>query len=276
VFLRFGAIPLPKIKEIDMKKIGFVLCALTAVCLFALPLPISAEEPPNPTATMKVYDKYISNDMAQRFYNKPVIQSDICVYLPGGFSFDFWYSAGFNSALDGDFDDEADYTLTWDGCISWANLTTELQYWDLHHEVMSLGSEDGFSFRVRVAGPKISVGRFHYISLGLAPYVEQKFVQMLDGSSSGDGSLSFAGLLVSCNDKPDLSLSINSDVAVGYDDGAFGNSSAGILRVKYAWVWNFGGQMSVVFPEIIGSQPFGNNDEREREIMAGGGLSYQF
>jgi len=159
------------------------------------------------TLTSKYTPVYFYDSNGARFYNGPVVQSDLFVTWKSGVYADIWTSTAGNTRLD--FDKEIDVTIGYAGKVGRLNYKTELLYFVVKDgDVLDLNTEVSLGFVV-------------------SPFIRVELYKPVENTGPKQGTILNAGLRSSFKIAPRTTLSL--EVTAHRDSGAFGYDRADIL-----------------------------------------------
>jgi len=234
-------------------------------------IPQAKAEGASVTVSTKVLSQYLGSDGAI-FHDKPVLQTDVFIQLPRGVYIDFWHSVGLDGTdMSSDYGDEIDYTLGWSGTLKGFVLDTGVSYFELV-ELLDIPQGD-------VIQPYIEVSKGFNTnkSQSLTPYFRVEFPFPAKGSSPEKGILTYGGLRHTWQGSPMLTM--NQEVYVLRDDGAFGFDSAVVGQYHIRLSWNYFKRINIDFLSLDVSTPLtsvSDADGRKTEVVVGGGLTFNF
>jgi len=253
-----------------MQKILIAVCGVAIAALqTALP---SAAQPvngwvPSVTVSTDVLSKYVAGSNGLVSYGKPVSQSALRFDWESGLYLNIWDSQilGKGSPV-GNFGNEVDYTIGWNGVVSGFGLDVSLNYFDLsapklfetRGDLVQIAVEVNreFAYERHVITPYIRVEP-SWVTVGVAPF----------------GTYFHAGVRHRWNINDWLTLSDGARIV--YDTGVYGAAEGYNLRLDFGPVWKVTPTVSVRLPYARYFVPLSHfGDGRKDELVFGAGIDW--
>lgn len=244
--------------------------SLVIAVLFATNVAAETEEENklNLSLSTKIWSEYLFTNGAI-FHDEPVVQTDLFVELPHGFYFDLWWSVGLDGTdASSDFGDEIDYTVGWAGNFGKLDVDLGIAYFDLF-ELFDAGGDGDVLQPYIELGKTLKLGEKHKLTLNTA----FQWQQPLKNSMSSGGYL-IGGVSDLWQISP--TVSINSEVSVLYDTGAYNYDNGLVGFVNFETSWQITRSFSVQLPSIKVAEPISTSDERKTQVAFGLGFSINF
>jgi hypothetical protein len=220
------------------------------------------------SAKSVIRSKYVGPD-GLTFYDKPVIQTNLTFRNSSGAYFEIWLSTGFNNEfVNGDYDDEIDYTLGWQSRISRLYLDVAVTYFD-QIRLFYGPYNDVIMGSISLEYP-ILVNLSH-----IAPYAKYTPYIVPDNKTEFSG-----GSLYSIGVKGNACLvkkvKLLPSLQLTYDNGAFGVSPGSFVSVSTLLNYEISKRATWNVIEFVGYLPIGNRPNMVNEFTFGTGFSYNF
>jgi len=168
------------------------------------------------------YSKYVYNGAV--FHNDGVMQSDVTVTSPYGFSFNIWWSTDMKGSHS--WGDEVDYTLTHSKSFDNFDLELSVAYFDCFKLFKKEG--DAFDFKANFS-KEIELSEKQTIT----PFVELNYYILQEDNQSGG----LKGLVMEVGMEHSIELwseyiTLKQQLSLIHDNGAFNCDSGNILKYQ--------------------------------------------
>jgi hypothetical protein len=184
--------------------------SLIALFVFAMLMPSSTAVAQEVALTSKYAPVYMGVDGA-RFYNHPVIQTDLFVGWKNGFYGDFWVSTAADGNTRREYDKEIDITLGYGFSARGLSYAVDAAYFVVQGiDVLNLNTE------VSLAKEKLS------------PFVRAEFYAPRKSGGPAKGTIFSGGLRSKLAVAKNVTMSL--EACVKQDSGAFGYDKATLLQ----------------------------------------------
>lgn len=211
--------------------------------------------------------QYVYAETGDNYHNKPVLQSEIGMETRQGIYASIWHSTGFDDNLSSDGGDEIDYFIGCAGDIGFISVDLGFAYFDSVN--LFQGPKDDTFYLYAQLGHTFTVS-----AGSLTPLVKGNFYINGDDSEVEGGVVMCWGFDY---EPPTPSwMSVPTSFRLAYDDGAFGNNAGIISRIGTEVRWVISEHLNITIPSVNLYFPLTTNDERDNEIVVGGGISVSF
>ena len=231
------------------------LTALVAAIIMVLPVTANAQI----SVSMDLFNKYVV-DPGFIAHDDQVVQADIFVVLPKGFSIDFWGSSG--ADFKPNFGREIDFTMGWSGKFVGCGLS----FFDLHN-VFSHKTAD-------IVQPYVEVrSTFSNGNHSFNPFIKADYNLATRDQSKNSASDVMVGIKHGW--QINQTFSVSQKFRLLYNDGLFGSKSGFITR------WDIGMSARVTRQvnlnlSVRNSIPSGSLTDRQKATAVGVGISSSF
>lgn len=226
------------------------------------------------TYTADLFNKYVASTSGINSHDEDVAQTSITAFhVPSGWYANIWGCAATKRPFDKDNDwaSETDFTLGKEGKFAGLDYDARLAYWMLA-DIGNLEDADTLygSFELSKTYDDLKLfGR----DLAITPYAKFNIYTILSGEK-WDGILVNGGIRSNLKINDFLSLQLGGMLA--YHDGIFGVKKDYIYKIDGGLSWKLRENLTLRAPNISYYVPFGNNSNRDNELVIGTGLTFSF